>query len=182
MRLAAPVFARDDVIGIVAGLPSVHVREMQLGDVGIRIDYFHNASDDHLRMLGVDRALLPSRAAWRKFYEDDYARPIHERVSYSLIWKMDDEVVGFSSIDQITFGEQAFMHLHLLDPTHRSRGLGTRLVKESATTYLRVLELRRLFCQPNAFNVAPNRTLQRAAFATYSASTSPKAPSTLRRS
>jgi hypothetical protein len=30
--------------------------------------------------------------------------------------------------------------------------------------HLRVLESERLFCEPNAFNVAPNRTLQRAGF------------------
>jgi hypothetical protein len=28
----------------------------------------------------------------------------------------------------------------------------------------RLLELKCLFCEPNAFNVAPNRTLQRAGF------------------
>lgn len=88
--------------------PRIHVREMQLDEVGIRIDYFHGASDDHLRLLGVDRALLPTREAWRKFYEDDYARSIHERVNYSLIWDLDGELVGFSSSDQIQFGEHAF--------------------------------------------------------------------------
>lgn len=35
---------------------------------------------------------------------------------------------------------------------------------ESLRPSFRVLELRRLFSQPNAFNVAPNRTLQRAGF------------------
>lgn len=144
--------------------PTLRVREMRLADVGIRIDYFHDASDDHLRLLGVNRALLPLREAWWKFYEDDCARPIRERVNYSLIWELDDEVVGFSSTDQITFGEEAYMHLHILDPNHRSSGLGTQFVRKSAETYLQVLELRRLFCQPNAFNVAPNRTLQRAGF------------------
>lgn len=52
------------------------VREMELSEVGIRIDYFHDATDEHLRTLGVDRALLPSRTAWRRFYETDYARPV----------------------------------------------------------------------------------------------------------
>jgi len=159
-----PVLARHDGIGVMPLSPSVHVREMQLDDVAIRIDYFHDASDDHLRLLGVDRGLLPSRAAWKHFYEVDYARPIGERANYSLIWELDGEVVGFSSTDQITFGEQAFMHLHILDPTRRNSGMGTQFVKESAVIYLRVLDLRRLFCQPNSFNVAPNRTLQRAGF------------------
>lgn len=62
------------------------VREMELSEVGIRIDCFHDATDEHLRTLGVDRALLPSRTAWRRFYETDYARPVFERENYSLVW------------------------------------------------------------------------------------------------
>lgn len=137
---------------------------MQLTEVGIRIDYFHDASDDHLHALGVERTLLPSRAAWHAFYEADYARPVPERENYSLVWELDDEVVGFSSTDQIVFGDQAFMHLHILDAVHRRSGMGTEFVRQSAAAYFRALELQTLYCQPNAFNVAPNRTLQRAGF------------------
>ena len=54
------------------------VREMRLDEVDLRIAYFHDASDEHLRRLGVARALLPSRVAWRQFYEADYARPIRD--------------------------------------------------------------------------------------------------------
>ena len=39
----------------------LEVREMTLADVGLRIDYFHDADNAHLDRLGVDRALLPSR-------------------------------------------------------------------------------------------------------------------------
>ena len=140
------------------------VREMHLVDVGIRIDYFHGASDDHLRTLGVDRALLPTPEAWWDFYADDYARPIRERLNYSLVWELDGQAVGFSSTDQIVFGETAFMHLHILRLAQRRSGLGVKFVTESAQIYFRVLELKRLFCEPNAFNVAPNRALQRAGF------------------
>ena len=140
------------------------VRPMSLDEVSIRIDYFHDSSDPHLLKLGVNRALLPSRADWLAFYERDYARPIAERENYSLVWLLDDDVVGFSSTDQIEFGEQAFMHLHILDGAHRHAGLGAQLVRLSAPHYAEVLHLRRLYCQPNAFNTAPNRTLQRAGF------------------
>jgi len=144
--------------------PKLTVREMLLTDVDIRLNYFHDASDDHLRTLGVDRALLPTREAWRAFYEEDYARPIRERVNYSLVWDLDGRPVGFGSTDHIVFGEEAFMHLHILRSAERRAGLGTEFVKKSAQIYFEVLELRRLFCEPNAFNVAPNRTLQRAGF------------------
>lgn len=152
------------------------VREMDLAEVEVRINYFHDASDDHLRMLGVDRLLLPSRAAWHEFYELDYGRPVHERANYSLIWEFGNDIVGFSSVDQITFGTDAYMHLHILNPTQRHAGMGTQFVRKSAAIYFRVLELQRLFCQPNAFNLAPNRTLQRAGFqyeCTYNTTPSP---------
>jgi RimJ/RimL family protein N-acetyltransferase len=142
---------------------SLVVREMQLSEAGVRIDYFHDSSDDQLRRLGVDRAFL-LREEWRSAYEEDGARPIEQRATYSLIWELDGETVGFSSADRITFGQEAFMHLHVVKPDLRRQGLGARLVQISARHYFRALELQRLFCEPNALNVAPNRTLQRAGF------------------
>jgi RimJ/RimL family protein N-acetyltransferase len=137
---------------------AMSVREMELREVGLRIEYFHASSDEHLRMLGVDRALLPTREAWRQFYVDDYARPLRERVNYLLAWELDGETVGFSSADRIEFGEQA------LNPGLRRQGFGAAFVRQSAVVYFRMLELRRLYCEPNAFNVAPHRTLQRVGF------------------
>jgi RimJ/RimL family protein N-acetyltransferase len=140
------------------------VRPMRLDEVGVRIDYFHDASDSYLLKLGVDRALLPAKDAWRAYYEDDFARPLAERETYNLAWELDGRIIGFSSVDRIDFGEQAFMHLHIVEEPRRRGGLGTEFVRLSVDDYFRTLELRRLFCQPNAYNVAPNRTLQRAGF------------------
>ena len=81
-----------------------------------------------------------------------------------MAWELDERIIGFSSTDQIVYGEQAFMHLHVIDAADRHAGLGTELVRLSAAAYFRALDLQRLYCQPNAFNVAPNRTLQRAGF------------------
>jgi RimJ/RimL family protein N-acetyltransferase len=142
----------------------VVVRPMRIEEVDVRIDYFHDASDDYLTKLGVDRALLPSREAWRAYYQEDFARSLAERETYNLAWEQDGRIVGFSSVDHIEFGEQAFMHLHIVEEPQRRSGLGTEFVRLSVEEYFRALELRRLFCQPNAYNVAPNRTLQRVGF------------------
>jgi RimJ/RimL family protein N-acetyltransferase len=140
------------------------VREMGLDEVGIRVDYFHESSDDHLLRLGVDRSLLPTRQTWLAFYEEDFARPASDRESYALIWDLDGSIVGFSSVDHIVFGAEASMHLHILSPSCRRVGLGAEFVRLSAREYFRVLRLDRLFSEPNALNVAPNRTLQSAGF------------------
>jgi RimJ/RimL family protein N-acetyltransferase len=149
---------------VVAEEPVLTVREMRPDEAPIRIGYFHDATDDYLRMLGVDRALLPTREAWQAFYDEDCARPLAERLTYSVLWELDGEPVGFSSTDRIELGEQAFMHLHVLRPERRRVGLGSAFVRLSARHYFSVLGLRRLFCEPNAFNAAPNRAVQRAGF------------------
>lgn len=56
------------------------------------------------------------------------------------------------------------MHLHILDATQRRAGLGVQFVKKSTEIYFKVLQLERIYSEPNAFNIAPNRTLQRAGF------------------
>jgi RimJ/RimL family protein N-acetyltransferase len=137
---------------------------MRLDEVHVRIDYFHLASDAYLTALGVDRAKLPSPDEWRERYRADLSRPLPARSGYSVVWELDDETVGFSSADRIVFGEEAHMHLHVLDPERRGRGLGTQFVRLSAAEYFSVFDLQRLFCEPNALNVAPHRTLQRVGF------------------
>lgn len=140
------------------------MRLMDLAEVGLRIDYFHEATDDYLRRLGVDRALLPTRSAWQATSEADFARPVADRETLLLVWERDGLVVGFSSADRIVFGVEAFMHLHLLHASDRGRGLGTNFVRRSARLYFELLGLDRLYCEPNALNIAPNRTLQAAGF------------------
>jgi RimJ/RimL family protein N-acetyltransferase len=144
--------------------PRITVREMRPDEVHIRIDYFHRASDADLLVLGVDRARLPSPRAWQESYEEDHSRSLEERSGYALLWMLDHVVVGFSTADEIVLGQEARMHLHIVDANRRRRGLGTQFVRLSAKEYFAVFDLQRLFCEPNALNVAPNRTLQRAGF------------------
>jgi RimJ/RimL family protein N-acetyltransferase len=150
----------------VAGMSEARlfVRELREDEIGLRIDYFHSASDEHLERLGVARELLPDPVVWRSYYEQDYRRPIELRREYALAWELDGAVVGFTTADRITYGSEAFMHLHLIDESHRHAGLGARFVARSVPRYFEALALQRLLCEPNALNVAPNRTLQRAGF------------------
>ena len=109
--------------------PRLVVREMQLAEVGMRIDYFHNSTDEYLQRLGVDRASLMSPEEWASVYRHDYARPIEQRDTYSLVWELDGRPVGFSSTDRIVFGQEAFMHLHIVVPDLRREGLGAEFVE-----------------------------------------------------
>lgn len=140
------------------------VREMEASELPIIVDYFHNATPEHLELLGVDPTRIPSRHAWLDLYRRDRERPIAERAAIQLIWLDGDRPIGFSTADKIRFGTCANMHLHVLSEADRRRGVGVDGVRQSCAIYFDRLALKQLFCEPNAFNVAPNRTLQRAGF------------------
>jgi RimJ/RimL family protein N-acetyltransferase len=137
---------------------------MALAEVGVVIDYFHDATPEHLEKMGVDPTRLPGRSDWRARYLAEYRKPIPERSTLLVIWKLDDSPVGFSTSEKIVYGERAHMHLHIVDPQLRGSGIGSAALPETIALYFRELKLKRLFCEPNAFNVAPNRTLQRVGF------------------
>ncbi len=140
------------------------VRAMTLDEVDHIIDYFHGAAPEHLEMMGVDPTRLPTRSDWRERYQRELTLPPTERSVLMVIWLDGERCIGFSTADKITFGEQANMHLHIVEPVGRGQGAGVECVRSSAAFYFETLQLKRLFSEPNAFNIAPNRTLQKAGF------------------
>jgi RimJ/RimL family protein N-acetyltransferase len=143
---------------------ALSVREMKLSEAELVVDYFHRSSPEHLEMLGVDPTRLPRRADWLERFQREYSLPIEQRTGLILIWLWGDRPVGFSTCDKIVFGDRANMHLHVVEPERRKQGVGTECVRRSVDIYFDRLRLKSLFCEPNAFNVAPNRTLQSAGF------------------
>jgi RimJ/RimL family protein N-acetyltransferase len=140
------------------------VREMTFAETGIIIDYLHTSTPEYLEMLGVDPTRLPPRESWPERFAREYALPVEKRNALWVIWLSDDRAIGFSTSDKIIYGERANMHLHVTEPDLRNQGVGVECVRRSVDIYFERLSLKRLFCEPNAFNVAPNRTLQKAGF------------------
>ena len=140
------------------------VREMAPSEVDLIIDYFHESTPEHLEMLGVDPSRLPARSVWREVFLREFELPLNQRSRLFVIWLVDDRPVGFSTSDKIVFGERANMHLHVVEPENRNQGIGVACVRRTVDIYFEALQLKQLFCEPNAFNVAPNRTMQKAGF------------------
>ncbi len=143
---------------------SLVVREMAAGEADLIVNYFHGSTPEHLELMGVDPTRLPTPQRWRERILRELATPVRERSAVLVIWELDGAPIGFSTADKIVYGEQANMHLHIVDPERRKSGVGSACLRETVALYFRVLALERLFCEPNAFNVAPNRALQNAGF------------------
>src|SRR5687768_9637244 len=105
------------------------VRAMRPDEVGLVIDYFHGSTPEHLETLGVDPTRLPEREAWRRLFAGEFELPVETRGRLLVIWESAGDPIGFSSADKIVIGEEAYMHLHVLDPDNRRRGVGSECVR-----------------------------------------------------
>ena len=143
---------------------SVLVREMTLEESDIVIDYFLSATPEFLETMGVDPTRRPARARWGAWLKHEFGLPVRERDTFFLIWTEAERAIGFSSCDKIVFGDHTFMHLHVTEPQCRRGGLGAACIRLGLPIYFEKLALRRLYCEPNAYNAAPNRALQAAGF------------------
>ncbi|MDN4999372.1 GNAT family N-acetyltransferase [Bradyrhizobium sp. GCM10027634] len=143
---------------------TITVRPMTLPETSQIIAYFHTATPEHLEILGVDPTRLPQATQWQRLYEQMFDQPVEQRSSLLVSWLYDDRFLGFSTADKIRIGQQANMHLHIVHASERKQGIGAECVRQTVELYFQALHLKQLFCEPNAFNAAPNRTLQKAGF------------------
>ena len=142
----------------------ITVREIQLKDVDLIVDYWLNSDSNHLIGMGVDLNKLPTRDQLRSMLTEQVNCDLLDKKSYTLIWELDGKPVGHSNVNNIDYGNQATMHLHLWKSINRKKGTGTELVKKSLPFYFEKLKIKKLICEPYALNPAPNKTLQKVGF------------------
>jgi RimJ/RimL family protein N-acetyltransferase len=127
-------------------------------------EYFHSADDALLALMGVDRGRLPTKEAWLARLLPDLARPLSQKQTYYVGWWLDGVPIGHSNANQISYREQAFVHLHLWRAPQRRAGLGQKFFERSLRFFIAQLDLKRVICEPYAENPAPNSVLARAGF------------------
>jgi [ribosomal protein S5]-alanine N-acetyltransferase len=140
------------------------VREIEANDFESIVDYFLQADKNFLFALGVDVHKLPGREEWLKLLFYEFKQPIKKKKFYYLIWLLNGKPIGHSNINKIIFGEEAYMHLHMWCPEKRQQGIGLAFMKLSLRFYFDNFKLKKLFCEPNAKNLATNKTLEKLGF------------------
>lgn len=148
----------------MTSLQTLQVREMTQRDVRYLVSYWLEATPEFLIKIGVDTNKRPTEEQLINFVTSQIKIPVQERQSYYLTWLINDTPIGHSNVNQIVFGRQAHMHLHLYQQDHRQKGVGTDCIKKSLPFYFKQLEIEHLFCEPYALNPAPNKTLEKVGF------------------
>ncbi len=121
------------------------VREIGKNDIALIVDYFLKSDPEYLHGRGVDINKLPGKKEWNQIILEELEKPVESKNLYYLIWQIDDVPVGHSHINDIVFGKEAYMHLHLWQSDDRKKGNGSYFVKESLPYYFDNFKLKRLF-------------------------------------
>ena len=143
---------------------TISTREMNPSDAEKVVDYFSNATEEYLSGMGADKSKLPAREDWIKAIEKELNKPFKEKQLYYVIWEVDRRAIGHSNINNISYGQEAFMHLHIWEKEDRQFGNGLELVRKSIPKYFENFKLQKLRCEPYALNPAPTKVLERAGF------------------
>ncbi|WP_420582216.1 GNAT family N-acetyltransferase [Reichenbachiella sp.] len=138
--------------------------EMTPADAEQVVDYFSNADAAYLNGMGADQSKLPPREEWITAIQQELDKPFEKKQLYYVIWEVDGKAIGHSNINNISFGKEAFMHLHIWDQENRRFGNGLELVKQSIPKYFENFQLETLRCEPYAGNPAPVRLLEQVGF------------------
>lgn len=140
------------------------VRKQTLKDNQLIVNYFLNADVDFLLKMGVDMSKLYERQHWLSLLNENYYLEDEKKLSYYIIWSINNQPVGHCNINKITVNEEAYMHLHLWQDNSRQKGLGLEFLKLSIPIFFEVFGLKKMYCEPYALNDAPNKTLSKFGF------------------
>jgi RimJ/RimL family protein N-acetyltransferase len=149
---------------IIKAPMNLSVRPLQEEDIAPLTNYWLSASPEFLTGMGVDLQKMPRPEEWSMMLNEQLQTPVRDKKSYCIIWLENDIPVGHSNISKITFGKEAYMHLHLWNNASRKKGNGTAFVKMTLPFYFNNYHLEKLYCEPYALNPAPNKTLAKAGF------------------
>lgn len=140
------------------------VRQLKISDHEPIVDYFLNSDKDFLVSMGVDTSKLPSKQEWLDLLNSNFILSNDKKKFFYIIWLLDDQPVGHSNINKIIYSNEAYMHLHLWQKQVRQKGMGVEFLRLTIPYYFAIFQLENLFCEPSAYNPAPNKALKKAGF------------------
>ena len=145
---------------------SLTIRALEGSDIPHIVKYFYEASSVDLDRMGIDQTRLTNAAEMTSSLMTTVAEAKSAAASaYYLVWQVDGQPIGFSSLKDITPSRQAAgMHLHMWNALSRGQGFGATFFCLSVLEFYRLSGVAEIVCEPSAANPLPNRMLQRVGF------------------
>jgi ribosomal-protein-alanine N-acetyltransferase len=140
------------------------IREATVSDIDNIVGYWTGAPLEYLQNMGVDTTDLSRFDNMPAGIQAEFAVDYPEKKTFHLIAELDGKPIGHTYVNDVTFGQEAFVHLHLWRDTPKRQGLGQRMVAASIPLFFEKLAIQTLYCEPSAANPGPNRTMLKLGF------------------
>lgn len=142
------------------------IREIQIGDIEKIISYWRDTSADDLARLG--ETTPPNESENRIFLQwfHDSNPSLEEASEDIIIWEVEGEAVGYSTLKQVKLPDYGQLHIHMWSEEMRGKGFGALLFCLSALHFRTKYRILNLYCRPKADNQMPNRMLKKIGFPT----------------
>lgn len=135
------------------------LRGFSAEDVVKVVDYWHSATPEFLDGMGADPAKLSTREATTNKFRTAVHGTV-PRTHVGMTAELDGRFVAYSNA-YIDDAGVAYPHVHVLDPTLRSRGVISLLFKHALDVYFKHFELPKLMLLTSPGNVGINTLLQK---------------------
>lgn len=142
----------------------ITVREVEKDDIQYIVGYWNNSSTDVLLAMGIDINNIESLKNLGDRLEKQLELSYENKAAFVLVAMIDEKRIGHCYVNNLIYGKEAFMHLHIWKTNMHKKGMGSEMVRQSIPHFFEKLKLQTLFCEPAAMNPAPNKTLERIGF------------------
>jgi len=139
---------------------NLSIREVSEHDVPIIDEYWNTRSAEDLERMKLDLTKRPSGSQEIEDIRKNSATPDEQKAWLRLIWEVDGQPVGMTTLRNIKFGDQADLHAHMFSTSNRNQGLGTQFFVRSVIKFSQRFQLKLIICEPASTNPAPNKVLQ----------------------
>lgn len=140
------------------------VRPMTREDIAGYVRYICELSAQDIARMGLDPERIPSPQALHEDLEIQRTTPLEQAKAYTLVWQVDGEPIGHTSLKDIVHGEHGGMHLHMWRADLRGKGYGPKLFCMAAVEFYERLRLDSIVCEPKSTNPMPNGLLRKVGF------------------
>jgi RimJ/RimL family protein N-acetyltransferase len=143
----------------------LRVRDLSLDDIPLVNGYWANHTPADIDRMSLDPGKIPTPYIQVEAYRKLLNLSHEAKESDVLIWELNGQAVGLSTLRRIRYAQDGEIHLHMIEPALRRAGFSHRFFAMTLALYVQRFKLELIVCEPSSDNPGPNRLLQKLGFA-----------------
>lgn len=139
----------------------IKLRDLESGDIESILNYWFGNSPEFFEKMGIDMTRFPDRETRRTFFIKHIGLSPKKDNAFMMVGESEGKVIGYLLFNCIVPGIEAQVHLHLIDPDYRSKGIASACFSDVIRILPDLVGVKKFIMEPSAGNRAVNSFVQR---------------------